>query len=220
MKIVLPIISLLILASCSSSIPGRSFNTNLHGIADPLYENRAYESILVKVELRDLRIRQQLEAATIELLKEKGIAAYSDLMLFPPTREWTEDKVKPVLTARNIQSVLIYHDFVSGEDSVFVPGYATTTERTKSYTDTTRRGKAVDKSETTVETTYNEPRVEWHSWVDYSIVLTDVTTNENAWIATAQTRGSFDSQRTSEGISIALYSDLAKSGLLKFTKAK
>lgn len=197
--------AILVAAGCSALLVA---HTEVSGVADPLYYDKQYRGVLIRVESGDLILRKHLEERIAEVFAGQGVQAYSDVLLFPPTRDWNEESVRQVYEARGIQAMLVMHELGFGADSVYVPGSATTQKQTESYTDTTRRGKPIEKKNTTVTTTYTDPRVDAHPWMTFGATLFDTASDEKAWIASGRCQGALPNNALAADIGKALFKAL------------
>ncbi|MAT39939.1 MAG: hypothetical protein CL946_10085 [Ectothiorhodospiraceae bacterium] len=170
------LLAVILLAGCAT--------TRINSYKDPVYFTKQYNSILVMVMTDDLFYAQPLEAAMREELLDAGLTCGESLKLFPPTRPFPEEDWKRIAKENGFEAALMFNLSKEGVDK----GYTGDIVHTDSESETkqTRRGEKT----TTETTTHYIPGIEYDKpWSQFQVSLVDLDSGENAWVATAFTKG-------------------------------
>lgn len=158
-------------------------STTLTSYTDPAFANKQYKSFIVDYGTSDLDRKIFVEKEVVRLLKEKGIAAYTGLMLFPPTRKFTEKEAAKLIMNTGAEGYITITLTNAYTTSSYVPPtYTTTQNYYGGYTTSSSGGYSVTK-----------PRE------SFKVELIDIASGKKAYQATGKTRGTAHSN--AEGMS-------------------
>ncbi len=175
--IVFAIVVLTGLAGCAS--------TDMTSFKDPSYASTSFDRILVVANLSNLDWRQQIESRLVQEFQEKGIFAMKGMDLFPPTRTLTDDQKISLLTENKIDSYILIDVGETGTQQVYIPQ---TGSSTKTEGNVNVSGNTATYREKSTTTTYGGYTVS-KPWAQFEAKVFDVSNGQNAWMASAFTKG-------------------------------
>lgn len=169
------ILVLLVLVGCGA-------RTRLTSVRDPDFLEKSFSAPAVFVDTDSLEWREQLEAALVQHLSNKGVVALASNKVLPPTRNYAPEERLKVLRASGIDSLIL----ISGEtgvERVYIPVTSSTT-----HTSVTVSGGVYNETSTTQ---YHGGYDDFRPWASLTTRVVDLATLETAWLAESKTSGGF-----------------------------
>jgi hypothetical protein len=150
-------------------------------IKNPEYTDKAFNNILVFVNIDDLEKRKIIEDTFVEKFATSGINAYSSIKIVPPLKRYTTEELKEILKKNNVDSILIVY---VGENNVFVEK-GQKTYSTEGYTIISRGGYTYSQQQ--VREQEGIPIVT--STTKWNVDLYDFVSDKIIWKVQAKTKG-------------------------------
>jgi hypothetical protein len=182
---------------------------------DPEFVGKQYDKICVFADIDDLKYRQMVEDEMVKDFRETGIYAVQGAMLFPPTRQWSDEDIHKVLVEKNLDGYLLIAWTDKHVDQVYKPGELVT--ETKKVKDKNKKGKEVTNEKSV---TYQTPgHTENTYYSAFETKLIDVKTSKTAWMAHSKSESgesfSEDFKPIIDSYSDDIVETLGKDGLIK-----
>lgn len=170
-------------------------STHVESFTDPDYKDFHPKKVLVMVREATNESRVQIEQRLIDKLAEFGVVGVKERDLFPPTRDWTPEARREILTKYDIDSSLIVAVGTSSASirKVGSQTFGSTTYSGNVNATSTRTGPNSVSTNGTVGGTANTNATSYdvfaaNSKADFSAVLIDVTNGRTAWYADITTK--------------------------------
>lgn len=166
------IFSLLLFVSCAT--------TDISSFKNPEINFAEYKKILVFGNSRDIDFRKTLENDLVLAFAEKQINAVSSIELISPVKEYSSEELKQIFTNNKIDGYLSVAVVTVSEESIYVP-QTTSTQYRSQYVN----GQLISVPYTTTSGGYSLS----YPKASFEIILTDITTGDIAFKATANSEG-------------------------------
>ncbi len=160
-------------------------STKMTSFRDPAFQSVSFNRILVVANTSDLEWRRKIEGKMAQAFRDVGVFAIEGVQLFPPTRELTDSEKVKILLQNNIDAYVSVSVGESGVKEVYVPPTGSTTKTEGDIRVTGNRAHYEEKSTTRIHGGYTLSK----PWADFETKLFDVTTGQNAWLASSHTGG-------------------------------
>lgn len=167
-RFVLPFI--ITLAGCAS--------TQMTSFTDPAFKGLTFHHFIVVARSNNLSTRLWLESHLVQTLTSHRIFATASILLFPPTRKFSDEQMRDSLLRHNFDAYIVVDVGESGVESIYLPPTGATTKTTQNstyeWTSTTSivGGGTIEKP-----------------WADVRTTMCDASTNHVIWIADSFTGG-------------------------------
>jgi hypothetical protein len=176
--------ALLLLSACSGT------STWLPSYTDPDFMNVSFRSVAAMADTSDLAWRKTFESALTEEMRDNDAVCYEASMLMPPTRSWSNDQIRDVLSARGIDAWLSVCTVRAETFEEFVPERRETVKDRKPIVERVRyKENGVWKSKDSVTghrevvTTETVPAHSvLHGRAQYHLSLHDAISGRVAWV--------------------------------------
>ncbi len=155
-------------------------SSNTQSFTDPDFKDYRPKKVLLVVMDASSEFRAEIEKQAGQVLAKAGLEVVAERQLFPPTRVWSPEIRKEILTREAVDSSLIIG--VGRADKSVIP-FATNT-----FSSATASGYGSTVSATGNSTTYNSYMVS--SEADFSAALVSVSDGRVAWYADVSTKAS------------------------------
>ncbi len=176
MKIVIRLCLALVLAVIISSCASTETTT----FTDPAFRGRQFSNVCVVADISDLKYKQKLEREMGMELSARGISVRTGSMLFPPTRDWSEEQMQEILLKEGIDGYLLIEWKDKQVQETYKPGQAVT--ETKGEVKK-RNGRDIYTERTVTTQGSGTVEREYRSYFEAKLI--DVNTKGTAWIATS-----------------------------------
>jgi hypothetical protein len=160
-------------------------STKMTSFKDPAFQSVSFKRILVVANTSDLEWRRKIEARMVQAFREVGVFAIEGVQLFPPTRELTDDEKVNILLQNNIDAYVSVSVGESGVKEVYVPPTGSTTKTEGKVRVSGNQADYEEKSTTRIHGGYTLSK----PWADFETKLFDVSSGQNAWLASSHTGG-------------------------------
>lgn len=171
--------------------------TEINSFVDPEYQDHVFARVLVAPRYADLGDRAAIEDAFVKMLADTETQGVASITLLPPTREWKDEDIFPLMAEQKIDGVLLITQTGAFQEREYVP------ERVDIHTDeylsarSFRGGRRWGYGRGYYDTRITRsggyyvdlPRVR------NELRLYDVATRKQAWFATTLTAGDSDAGR-------------------------
>ena len=186
--------ALFIVALAAGCAPAR---TEINSFVDPDFSSRVFTRVLVAPCYADLGDRAAIEDAFVQLLADTQTQGVASITLLPPTRDWKDEDIFPLMAEQKIDGVLLITQTGAFHDREYVP------ERVDIHTDEFLSARSFRGSR---RWGYGRGYYDAHItrsggyYVDLPRVrnelrLYDVATRKQAWFATTLTAGDSSASR-------------------------
>jgi hypothetical protein len=155
-------------------------SSSTQSFTDPDFKDYQPKKVLLVVMDASSEFRAEIEKQAGQVLAKAGLEVVAERQLFPPTRVWSPESRKEILTREAVDSSLIIG--VGRADKAVIP-FATNT-----FSSATASGYGSTVSATGNSTTYNSYMVS--SEADFSAALVSVSDGRVAWYADVSTKAS------------------------------
>jgi hypothetical protein len=162
----------ILFASCAT--------TETTTFTDPAFRGKQFSKICVLADISDLKYKQKLEKELASNLAKKGVMVSTGSMLFPPTRQWSEEQMQEVLEKEGIEGYLLVAWKDKQVQETYKPGNSIS--ETKGEVKK-RNGKDVYTERTVTSQTSGSVEKEFKSYFEAKLI--DVMSKNTAWIATS-----------------------------------
>jgi len=171
-KICFVVFAAILFASCAT--------TETTTFTDPAFRGKQFSKICVLADISDLKYKQKLEKELASNLAKKGVMVSTGSMLFPPTRQWSEEQMQEVLEKEGIEGYLLVAWKDKQVQETYKPGNSIS--ETKGEVKK-RNGKDVYTERTVTSQTSGSVEKEFKSYFEAKLI--DVMSKNTAWIATS-----------------------------------
>jgi len=170
-------IAIVLLAGCAT--------TKMTSFKDPAFQSISFKRILVVANTSDLEWRRKIETRMVKSFQDIGVFAIEGVQLFPPTREPTADEKVDILIKNKVDAYVSVSVGESGVKEEYVPSTESTTKTKGSVRVSGDRADYAEKSTTKVDGGYTLSK----PWAGFQTKLFDVSSGQNAWVASSFTGG-------------------------------
>ncbi len=163
-------LSLLTFFGCAS--------TNMTSFTDPAFKGSTFHHLLVIARSNNLSTRLWLESNLVQEFTENRIPAKEGILLFPPTRTFTDEQMRDSLLLHRFDAYIVIDVGETGVESIYIPPTQAVTQTTHNttnrWTSTTTiiGGGSIDKP-----------------WAKVRTTMIEASTNAVVWIADSFTGG-------------------------------
>ncbi len=187
-KMIFIILGIVMLAGCfPASFKSLTF-------PDPEYKGKTYQKFCVACYIEDdTYLRQLFEGQFKEVFFQNGYYCEESIRLFPPTRDWSDEKIHETLNAEGYDAYLLITTREQYTVTDFIPAQKTiqTTEHTekaekdekdkKSKENKDKNDEEIVRIETVIKET--PAHIQNNAYVTVEIKLIDVNTSDVAWVS-------------------------------------
>ena len=154
--------------------------TKISSFKNPDIDFSSYKKILVCGNCRDIDFRKTLEADLVAAFTEKSILAVASIDIISPVKEYTPEELSNILARNNIDGFLSVEMLAAAEETTYVPQQTYTHYRSEYV-----NGKLITVPYTTTSGGYSLS----YPKASFEIILTDISTGQIAFKATANSEG-------------------------------
>jgi hypothetical protein len=166
-------------------IAGGCASTKISSFTDPSYRSKTFHRIVVVAGISNLEGRKNVESSFVKEFEHRGIYAVEGINIFPPTRTMSTDEMSDALRSNQIDGVLYISVGDAGVSQEYVPPTSTTTKTKGTVSVYGNSASYQERSKTTTDGGYTISK----PWAKYEVKLFDAENGQNAWLASASTKG-------------------------------
>ena len=154
--------------------------TKISSFKNPDIDFSSYKKILICGNCRDIDFRKTLEADLVAAFNENSILAVASIEIISPVKEYTPEELSDILFLNNIDGFLTVEMLAATEETSYVPQQTYTNYRSEYV-----NGKLITVPYTTTSGGYSLS----YPKASFEIILTDISTGQIVFKATANSEG-------------------------------